>query len=82
MRLLLVLCALSLLLAFGCTGQKAAKGIGDSDISSQQGDDSNLMPDEDLLPPGVEGDIDSSDIGIEEETDYDFISEEDVVEPV
>jgi len=92
----LIIGALALLL-FGCIGgqQKAppASGLGDSDISPQDGKDENLVPSDDLIPPpddgaqagstqvSVGGSISASDVDVVEYADDDLISEEDVIEP-
>jgi len=91
----LIIGALALLL-FGCIGgqQKAgqpASGIGDADISPQDGEDEDLIASDDLIPPpdgdagssqvSVGDSITASDVEVVKDADDDLISEEDVIEP-
>ncbi|MBD3210290.1 hypothetical protein GF318_02815 [Candidatus Micrarchaeota archaeon] len=65
-------------------------GLGDADVSVQDEDyDDGLLSDEELIPPpegpGNQSDgskLEISDIFVEEGSDFDLISEEDIIEPV
>jgi len=84
---ILVVGGLVLLLLLGCVRpaeQKASGNIGDSDISPGTGEDSDLLPQEDLIPaPGAySSSINDSDLEIDDTEDSDVIVDADILEPI
>ncbi len=85
----LLVAAFLTVLLLGCLGsirgQKDEAGnIGDADISpASEPSDSQLLPEEDVLPADFLGNetLSEGDLDFTDEPDFDFISEEDVVEP-
>ncbi len=71
--------------------EDAGSGLGDADVSSPEAEaNGDILPEEDLVIPPVEDEpseetdlkIDVSDVFIDEGSDYDFISEGDIIEPL
>ena len=69
----------------------AGSGLGDADISAPEAEaNGDILSEEDLVIPPIEdepsGDtglqIDVSDVFVDEASDYDFISEGDIIEPL
>ncbi|MEW6723221.1 MAG: hypothetical protein AB1324_08205 [Candidatus Micrarchaeota archaeon] len=103
-----VIGGLMVLLLFGCAGRtqsppapaapqsppvaEPSSGVGDSDLSMDEGEDGDILPPEDVLPPpeemseqpypqGSPLDLDDSDLLFDEGDEGSLIGEENIVGP-